>query len=119
MDDHRAQRVSEALREELAEMVGFEMEDPRLGGVEVTEVAVSPDLRHAHIRVGIQGERRQAQQEALKALEHARNFLRRQLAARLNLRRMPELHFSFDPYSGVESRVEVLLERAKKTRGKS
>lgn len=120
MDDHRSRRVSEALREELAEMVGFEMEDPRLNGVYVTNVAVSPDLRQAYVRVAtaVKIDARAASQ-ALKALDHAANFLRHELAVRLNLRRMPELHFSFDAHSEAETRVGVLLKRAKKTRGKS
>jgi ribosome-binding factor A len=120
MDEHRSLRVSEALREELAEMVGFEMADPRLAGIYVSECAVSPDLRHAHVRVAAEApvDERTASQ-ALKALDHAANFLRHELAARLNLRRIPELHFSFDAHSEAETRVEVLLKRAKKTRGRS
>jgi ribosome-binding factor A len=45
MDEHRSQRVSAAVREELTEIIGFEMEDPRLAAVDVTDVTVSPDSR--------------------------------------------------------------------------
>jgi ribosome-binding factor A len=116
MDDHRQQRVSEALREELSELIGFELEDPRLQAVDVTEVNVSPDSRHAQVKVGLGGTDRE-QQQALAALEHARHYLRHELARRLNLRRMPELHFAPDHWAEAGSRIEVLLERAKKKRG--
>jgi len=53
MDERRTLRVSEAVREELSEIIGFETADPRLLAVEVTEVHVSPDGRHANIRVVI------------------------------------------------------------------
>jgi hypothetical protein len=43
----RAQRISEALRTELAEMISFELADPRVDGVLVNEVHVSPDLKKA------------------------------------------------------------------------
>lgn len=105
------------MREELAEIVGFEMADPRLGMVDVTEVHVAPDLRHAHVRVASSGGP-QEQERALVALEHARNFLRRELARRLNLRRMPELHFEPAPGAEEAARVDLLLKRARRTRGK-
>jgi ribosome-binding factor A len=115
MDQHRVQRVSETVREELAEIVGFELSDPRLMIVDVAEVRVAPDLRHAHVLVALNGEERE-QRDAMAALEHAKNYLRHELARRLNLRRIPELHF--EPASGTDAveRVERLLKRAKKMR---
>jgi ribosome-binding factor A len=116
MDEHRVERVSEAVREELSEIIGFEMEDPRLGEVQVTEVHVSPDSRHAHVKVELGGDER-ARNQAMAALEHARHYLRHELARRLSLRRIPELHFAIDRWSDAPDRVELLLRRAKKKRG--
>jgi ribosome-binding factor A len=115
MDQHRAKRVSETVREELAEIIGFELEDPRLAIVDVNDVRVAPNMRHAHVRVALSGDERE-QRAALAALEHARHYLRTELARRLNLRKIPELHF--EPGAGVDviERVEVLLKRAKKIR---
>ena len=96
MDQHRRLRVSETVREELSELIGFEMQDPRLASVDVTDVQVGPDLKHAHVRVGIWGDERE-KQAAIAALDHARHYLRHELARRLNLRKMPELHFEADP----------------------
>ncbi len=115
MDDHRARRVSEAVKEELAEIIGFEMEDPRLFSVSVTSADVSPDMRHAHIKVATEAG---DEKKALAALEHATNFLRHELAARLNMRRVPELHFSSDSHPDADSRVEFLLRRAKRNRSR-
>ncbi len=117
MDTHRTQRVSEAVREELAEIIGFELADPRLGGVDVTEVRVAPDMRHASIKVGLQGDERE-QRQSLAALDHARGYLRHELARRLNLRRSPELHFEVDRFAEADVRVDVLLKRARRTRGR-
>ena len=118
MDEHRTRRVSEALREELSEIIGFEMEDPRLISVDVTEVHLSPDSRHASVRVGLSGTEEQ-QSDALEALDHARHYLRHALAGRLNLRRIPELHFEPDSGAEAEGRIEILLKRAKRRRGTS
>ena len=116
MDPHRTQRVSEAVREELSEIIGFELDDPRLTGVYVTGVEVGPGLRHASIMIAAQGGERE-QNLAMKALDHARNYLRKELARRLNLRKVPELHFRLDTWVEAPQRVEILLQRAKKTRG--
>jgi ribosome-binding factor A len=115
MDERRTARVSEAVREEISEILGFEMDDPRLAAVEVTDVQVSPDGRHAAVRVGIRGAE-QEQRKALAALEHASGYLRRELASRLSLRHVPELHFEHDRNPDSESRVDLLLKRARRLR---
>ena len=115
MDEHRSRRVSVAVREELSEIIGFELSDPRLGSVDVTDVTVSPDSRHAMVKVSLSGGE-QEQNQAMAALDHARNYLRQELASRLNLRKIPELHFAPDHYPDAATRVEILLKRAKKKR---
>ena len=116
MDERRTRRVSEAVREELIELIGFEMADPRLLPVEVNHVNVTPDGRHALVTVGVRGEDK-VQRDAFAALEHARHYLRHELARRLSLRRVPELHFEADVGDGSADRIERLLQRARKSRG--
>ena len=118
MDERRSARVSEAVREELTEIVGFELDDPRLRAVAVSQVDVSPDSRYARVKVALAGDEA-AQRAALAALDHASHYLRHELAARLNLRKVPELHFEVDRWADADSRIDILLKRAKKTRGRS
>ena len=117
MEGHRAQRVSEALREELGEMISYELSDPRIGDTTVTEVLVSPDMRHAQVRLHMGDENTEAQTSTIEALNHARPFLRRKLAERLNLFRLPELHFESDVSAGGgQDRMEYLLKRIRRSR---
>lgn len=118
MDSHRAERVSEALREELVELIEYEMTDPRVAGITVTQVFVDPGLKHAQVRLAMPPDE-QARKEALEALEHARNFLKRELAHRLQLYRMPELHFGADLDSGLTKKMDHLMKRVRKGRPKS
>ena len=118
MDERRTIRVSEAVREELTEIIGFETEDPRLLAVEVVETQVSPDGRHATVKVAVRGTEKE-QRESMAALDHARHFLRHELASRLDLRHVPELHFNQAKDPDVESRIDFLLRRAKKTRSRT
>jgi ribosome-binding factor A len=118
MDQRRTLRVSEALREELSEIIGFETEDPRLMAIEVVDAHVSADGRHATVRVAARGSENE-QKESMAALEHARHYLRHEVASRLDLRHVPELHFNQDRNPDVESRIDFLLKRAKKSRGRT
>ena len=118
MDERRVLRVSEAVREELAEIIGVEMDDPRIADVDVTEVHLSPDGRYAGIKIAARGDERR-QRDAIAALDHAKHFLRHELGVRLNLRHVPDLHFEQDRNPDVESRIDFLLKRAKKSRART
>jgi ribosome-binding factor A len=111
---HRTERISEALREELTEMIGYELSDPRVAPATVTGLEVSPDKRHALVRVRVD-EGADAEQ-TIAALEHAAPFLRREVARRLELFRVPELHFEADIATELGGRMEHLLKRIKKGR---
>src|ERR1700690_417608 len=118
MDERRTLRVSEAVREELSEIIGFETSDPRLLAVEVVDAHVSPDGKHATVKVVVRGDEKQCR-ESLAALEGARHYLRQELAVRLILRHVPELHFDHNRNPDIESRIDFLLKRAKKSRGRT
>ena len=115
MATHRVGRVSEALREELGELIAYELADPRIGDTSVTEVLVSPDMKHAQVRVHLTSSAAE-QQQTIEALDRARHFLRRQLAERLNMYRVPELHFEADVSSAVGDRMQQLLKRVRRGR---
>jgi len=102
--------VAEQIRQEVSQMLATEVRDPGVGLVTLTRVKVSPDLQVARIYYTQMGDEKEQKQTA-KALERALPFLRRQLASRLSLRRVPELHFHFDKSVGHQDRIErVLLE---------
>ncbi len=115
MDSHRAKRVSEALREELGEMIAYELSDPRVADAAVTEVLVSPDMKHAQVRLHMSNDSTQ-RHETIRALDGARHFLRRQLAERLSLFRVPELHFEADVSLATDTRLDHLLKRVRRGR---
>jgi ribosome-binding factor A len=105
----RPERLAEALREEITEVVGFEMEDPRLLAVTVTDVVVSESLREAKVFVLIQGDENEIK-EALKALQHAASFVRQQVTLNLDLNHAPILHFVRDTVEENAARVNELLQ---------
>lgn len=105
----RAERLAESLREEITEVVGFELEDPRVESVTVTDVVVSEDLRDAKVYVLTAGGEDEVK-AALKALQHAAVFVRQQVAMNLSLRFAPHLHFVRDTAEENASRVDEILQ---------
>lgn len=117
MDERRKIRVAEALRDELAELIVYELADPRihLGGI--TDVHLAPDGKRADVLVHLTGNEAE-QKQTLEALLAASGFLRKQLALRLSLRHVPDLRFRPDAEGSSEQRMEALLRRAQKWRRK-
>ena len=57
MDPRRSERLSEALREELEELISYELTDPRIDVMGVAEVLITPDGKHARVRLILNGDR--------------------------------------------------------------
>ena len=112
--NHRHERVGEEIAHEINTMLAGELKDPRLeGSVVASEVRVQPDMKHARIFISVKGSS-QEQSDAIKALEHASGYIRRELVERLQLRRVPELHFTLDLSQEQVERIERLLTEMKK-----
>ena len=105
----RPERLAEALREEVTEIVGYEMDDPRLQTVTVTDVRVSENMRDAKVFVVIQGDESQVK-DALKALQNAATFVRQQVALNLDLRHAPHINFVRDTVEENAVRVDSLIQ---------
>ena len=104
----RPERLAETLREVIAEIVGYELVDPRLIGVTVTDVRVSDNMREAKVYVLVQGDENEIKM-ALKALQNAATFVRQQVAMNLDLRHAPVLNFVRDTVEENAIRVEAIL----------
>jgi ribosome-binding factor A len=111
MSSHRLDRVRNLLRQTISELL-TQVKDPRVGFVTVTDVEVSPDLRHAKVFVSVMGTPDERAQ-ALKGLESARGFLRRELHGAVSLRYIPELAFLLDDSLDRGLHMNALLEKAK------
>jgi ribosome-binding factor A len=105
----RTQRIADRMQEDLSEMlVGNRIHDPRLSGVFVTDVTVDRELSYADIYVSaIEGSVRS--KEVLKGLESASGFIRRELAAQIDLRVFPKLRFHWDVTPENAEKVERIL----------
>ena len=110
MNSRRQSRVAELLQRELAQMITYELRDPRLASVTVTRVEVTPDLRLARVYISTLGDEG-AGREAVAGLEHASGYLRRELGRRTDLRFLPELRFVYDTSVEYSQHMNTLLDQ--------
>ena len=104
----RLKRISEQIKENLAEMLVKEIADPRLSGITVTDVIVDRELAYAEVFVSaVEGQSRA--KAVLTGLNHASGFLRSKLAAQIELRVFPRLRFHWDPTPERADHIERLL----------
>jgi ribosome-binding factor A len=104
----RPDRVADQLRGEIGQLLAREVHDPGIGFVTITRVQVTPDLQQARIYYTALGDDK-ARRDSARALHRAAPFLRRQVGARLRLRRVPELTFLYDESIAGQDRIEQLL----------
>jgi ribosome-binding factor A len=105
----RTERLNHLIRDEITQLLQREIKDPRLEVfVTVTRVSISPDLRHVKVFVSIMGTEIE-KTEAMKALDTASGFLRRELGMRVRLRYNPELSFGYDDSMEQAGKVLQLM----------
>lgn len=110
-DSSRPRRVAEQIQRELAELLRLEVKDPRVGMITLTDVEVSNDYAHAKVFFTLLGDEMRVK-EALKGLQSAAGFLRSEVAHRMKLRVMPQLHFIHDTSIENGMRLDQLIEAA-------
>jgi len=108
----RQLRVAELIHRELSTLLLFEAQDPRLVGVTITDVDITPDLLIAHVYFSLPGPEEE-KSAAMAALERAKGYLRTQVAGRIQQRMAPELVFRLDRSGEQGDRIDRILDRLK------
>lgn len=108
----RSERVRKQILEEVGEIIHDKIKDPRVGFVTVTDVEVSPDLRHATVFLStIKGGK--SRERSLEALEHAKGYIRTELGGRLRMKYLPEIALAFDESVEAGERIDRLIKKAR------
>lgn len=111
----RSDRVAEQIRRELADLLRFHLKDQRIASrltlVTLTGVEVTPDYAHAKVFYTSLADEA-SNQVIAEGLSHSASFLRRELARRVRIHHVPELHFVFDPSVQEGVRLSKLIDEA-------
>ena len=109
----RAERVSDAIQQEVSVLICDSIRDPRVGMVSVTDVEVSRDLAYAKVHVTFVGEKSEEEiKGAIRALNGAAGYLRKLLASSIKMRKTPQLTFLFDESGRRGQQLSALIDYA-------
>ncbi len=111
----RPDRLGDQIRAEISDLLAREVHDPGIGFITITRAVVTADLQIARVFYTTLGNDT-ARKDTARALRRAAPFLRRQLAGRLRLRRVPELEFRFDQSVEQQDRIERLIHEIQEQR---
>lgn len=114
----RGIRVADQIQRDLAEIIAYELKDPRVGMITVTEVQLTPDYAHAKVFFTMLSDDREAIKNTVKGLQVAAGFIRGQLGKRLSVHTLPELHFVHDTSTSRGIELSKLIDEANATRSK-
>ncbi len=105
----RRERLAEAMREVLSELLLTEIKDPRLAGVVISAVELSGDLKVARAYFSIFGDD-ERERQAADGLQQARGFLRRESGRRMRIHNPPDLEFRRDKGFERADRIQRILD---------
>ncbi len=114
----RGVRVADQIQRDLAEIISFELKDPRVGMVTLTEVQLTPDYAHAKIYFTTLVDKPEAVAQTLEGLQKAAGFLRNQLGRRLHIHTLPQLHFLHDVSTTRGMELSQLIDQANASRAR-
>ncbi len=114
----RGVRVADQIQRDLAEIIAYELKDPRVGMITITEVQVTPDYAHAKVFFTTLVDNDEAIQNTLTGLRQAAGFIRGQLGRRLTIHTTPEVHFVHDVSTARGMQLSKLIDEANATRSK-
>jgi ribosome-binding factor A len=101
-------RINDRIKQVLSILLISKIDDPRLTGVSVTDVKVDRELDFANIYVSsLDGAK--SSREVIAGLNHARGYLKHEIAQEVDLRVMPRLRFFWDPTPEKADRIDTLL----------
>ena len=107
----RSRRIAEQIQRELSDIIRVELKDPRVGMITLTDVEMTQDNAHARVFFTVLGQQARID-EAAAGLQHAAGYLRSQLAQRIKIRVLPQLHFEYDASVERGIRLSQLIEAA-------
>lgn len=113
-DSRRPKRIAGMIEAEVSRILNERIEDPFLKVVRVSEVEISSDLKLARVYVGGHGGQ-EISPVALKHLERARPFIRRQIGVALKLRVVPDLRFVADRHDQNVQRLMGIFHELEST----
>jgi ribosome-binding factor A len=112
----RGLRVADQIQKDLSELIAYELKDPRIGMITISEVQLTPDYAHAKVFFTLLKDSPEEVKLTLEGLGNAAGYLRNLLGKRLHIHTLPQLHFVHDTSTRRGIEMSALIAQANATR---
>jgi ribosome-binding factor A len=112
----RGVRVADQIQRDLAEIIAYELKDPRVGMITISEVQLTPDYAHAKVFFTMFKDDKESIKNTVDGLSKAAGFIRNVLGKRLHIHTLPQLHFVHDTSTSRGMEMSLLIDAANASR---
>ena len=112
----RGVRVADQIQRDLAEIIAYELKDPRVGMITISEVQLTPDYAHAKVFFTMLKDDKESVKNTVEGLSAAAGYIRNVLGKRLHIHTLPQLHFVHDTSTSRGMEMSLLIDQANATR---
>jgi len=105
----RATRLADQIFQVVSQVCYSELSDPRLNGVQITQVRMTKDLRTARVYFHLADADKEKELKVVQALRRAQGYLKRAVAREIEMKYVPDFDFFYDNTSDVHDRIEEIF----------
>ena len=107
----RTKRLNSLIVQVLNEIIMYQLKDPRLNMVSISDARITKDLKHCKVFVSVLSKMDdQAHIDlVMQCLEKAKGFMKKELGSKIRMRYTPELYFKFDDTVKHAVRISSIL----------
>ena len=107
----RTDRLDSIFLKEISSIIQFDLTNSEIGFATVSEVKISPDLSNAKVYVSFLGPKKDT---SIEALRRCKGFIKKELAHRVHIRKIPDLEFIIDDSLEKAQRIEDIINKTNK-----
>jgi ribosome-binding factor A len=112
----RGVRVADQIQRDLAQIIAYELKDPRVGMITISEVQLTPDYAHAKVFFTMLKDDKESVKNTVDGLSAAAGYIRNVLGKRLHIHTLPQLHFVHDTSTARGMEMSLLIDAANASR---
>ena len=107
----RTDRLDSLFQKEIQSIIQFDLTNSEIGFATVSEVKIAPDLNTAKVFISFLGPKKE---NGIEAIRRCKGIIKRELAHRLSIRKIPDLEFEVDDSLDRAQHIEDIINKNKK-----
>ncbi len=113
--NNRIDKVNAEIQKAISQIITYEMSNPKIQGIiTVSKVDTTPDLDYTRVYISILD--KATRKDVFNEIKHSANFIRREVAKKVILRKMPFLEFKLDESLDYGEKIDSIVDKISKQR---